>query len=394
VFANLDLVASTTPQQHERFRQAIGRDEDDPADHLAGLCEQLGWLREVGFEQDPDDVSLTPGPHDWRQWAGAVRASACRWRCERQLRGRQLVSLFIQINNATVRPQRDGYLCQDRRVRSGPSVTARAVALGRSRLVRSQTSTGDPEAENRLYAGLGGPVWWPVGARWQRRVAARTRFLDDVTLSAIDAGITQVVIVGAGYDGRALRFAQPGVRFFEVDHPATQQDKRRRVQALGVSSEEITYVAYDLTDGDLAGALAAAGHAHERASLFICEGLLLYLTPPVIEELLRALRSCAAVGSLLALSAGERLPGAPAVARARVDAQRLLLAAIGEPRRSRFEPGEVNELLQAAGWSTVRERVRARGGRKGMLVLAQPKASIAPGALDHASSSPSAIPTT
>jgi hypothetical protein len=66
---------------------------------------------------------------------------------------------------------------------------------------------GDPEAENRLYGGLGGPMWWPVGAQWQRRVAARTRFLDDVTLSAIDAGVTQVVIVGAGYDGRALRFA-------------------------------------------------------------------------------------------------------------------------------------------------------------------------------------------
>lgn len=279
-------------------------------------------------------------------------------------------------------------------MRSGPSVTAGAVALGRSRLVRPQTLTGDPEAENRLYAGLGGLMWWPVGARWQRRVAARTRFLDDVTVSAIDASITQVVIVGAGYDGRALRFRAPGVRFFEVDHPATQRDKRRRVQALGVASDEITYVAYDLTDGDLAGALAAAGHDHERASLFICEGLLLYLARPVVEQLLEDLRARAAAGSQLALSAAERLPGAPAVARARVDAQRLLLAAIGEPRQSRFEPGELNELLQRAGWSTVRERVRVRGGRRGILVLAQPKASSAPGALDHASSSPPTIRTT
>jgi cyclopropane fatty-acyl-phospholipid synthase-like methyltransferase len=50
-FANLDLVASPTPELHERFRHAIGREQDDPADRLAGACEQLGWLRDAGFEQ-------------------------------------------------------------------------------------------------------------------------------------------------------------------------------------------------------------------------------------------------------------------------------------------------------------------------------------------------------
>jgi tRNA (cmo5U34)-methyltransferase len=50
-FVNLDLVASPTPELHECFRRAIGREADDPTDHLAGLCEQLGWLREAGFEQ-------------------------------------------------------------------------------------------------------------------------------------------------------------------------------------------------------------------------------------------------------------------------------------------------------------------------------------------------------
>jgi tRNA (cmo5U34)-methyltransferase len=51
VFINLDLVASPTPKLHERFRQVIGREQDDPTDHLAGLCEQLGWLSDAGFEQ-------------------------------------------------------------------------------------------------------------------------------------------------------------------------------------------------------------------------------------------------------------------------------------------------------------------------------------------------------
>lgn len=49
VFANLDLVASASPRLHKRFRREIGRTRDDPTDRLAGLSEQLDWLREVGF---------------------------------------------------------------------------------------------------------------------------------------------------------------------------------------------------------------------------------------------------------------------------------------------------------------------------------------------------------
>lgn len=51
VFANLDLVASPTEAQHERFRHEIGRVEDDPTDRLAGLCEQLEWLSDAGFQE-------------------------------------------------------------------------------------------------------------------------------------------------------------------------------------------------------------------------------------------------------------------------------------------------------------------------------------------------------
>ncbi len=49
VFANLDLVTPASPQLHERFRREIGRSEDDPSDRLAGLSEQLSWLRDAGF---------------------------------------------------------------------------------------------------------------------------------------------------------------------------------------------------------------------------------------------------------------------------------------------------------------------------------------------------------
>jgi tRNA (cmo5U34)-methyltransferase len=51
VFANLDLVRSASSRLHERFRREIGRVEDDPADRLAGLGKQMGWLREAGFSE-------------------------------------------------------------------------------------------------------------------------------------------------------------------------------------------------------------------------------------------------------------------------------------------------------------------------------------------------------
>jgi tRNA (cmo5U34)-methyltransferase len=51
VFANLDLVRSASARLHERFRREIGRVEDDPTDRLAGLDEQMDWLREVGFAE-------------------------------------------------------------------------------------------------------------------------------------------------------------------------------------------------------------------------------------------------------------------------------------------------------------------------------------------------------
>jgi tRNA (cmo5U34)-methyltransferase len=51
VFANLDLVSSATPLLHERFRHEIGRVEDDPTDRLADLSEQMGWLRDAGFDE-------------------------------------------------------------------------------------------------------------------------------------------------------------------------------------------------------------------------------------------------------------------------------------------------------------------------------------------------------
>jgi O-methyltransferase involved in polyketide biosynthesis len=65
------------------------------------------------------------------------------------------------------------------------------------------------------------------------------------------------VVVGAGYDGRAIRFASPGVRFFEVDHPATQLDKRARLASVGVVLPDVVFLPIDLLQDNLRSALRA-----------------------------------------------------------------------------------------------------------------------------------------
>ena len=72
------------------------------------------------------------------------------------------------------------------------------------------------------------PARWTTGSRGLAWFAARTLHVDAAVDATLDAGIAQVLTVGAGYDSRPWRLGRSGVRFVEPDHPATQADKRRR----------------------------------------------------------------------------------------------------------------------------------------------------------------------
>lgn len=275
-----------------------------------------------------------------------------------------------------------------------PSFTARHVARVRAGLDRPTLPSGDADAERRLYEGLGSSPLSALLARrgdFHDRMARRTAFFDRETLAAIERGVPQVVIVGAGYDGRALRFADPRTRFFEVDHPATQADKRRRVAALGARpGTGATYVPADLIHDDLAGRLDGAGHDPARASLFVVEGLLGYLPRPTVDQVLTTLRARATPDSELAvaLPTVRRLDTTRARLRHRWRA--VLLRAMGEPRLSRFEPGEFTGVLARAGWrvAIAGGNPRVHQGATGSLVVAVPDPGGAQG-----SASPSAPPT-
>ncbi|MBW8771435.1 MAG: class I SAM-dependent methyltransferase [Gemmatimonadetes bacterium] len=141
-----------------------------------------------------------------------------------------------------------------------PSGTAHLVALGRAMADAGLSHVAgfhDPTA--RVFLSDKGrkslaktEQAYRAGARGFRVAAARmmadmmalrTSAIDAAVRAAIAEGARQLVILGAGYDGRAWRLPElAGVKVFEVDHPATQGDKRARVPELPAAQGIITFV--------------------------------------------------------------------------------------------------------------------------------------------------------
>jgi methyltransferase (TIGR00027 family) len=247
------------------------------------------------------------------------------------------------------------------------SVTAQRVAAHRLTFERVPASYGDPHADEQLARDVAGSVSLEGSTESMvRYLAARTAFFDRVVVGALERGVQQVVIAAAGYDGRALRYAKPGVRWFEVDHPDTQRDKLERVQRLGLDTAHVTFVAADFAVDAVGTTLAAAGHRSDVASVFLCEGIAIYLEPSVLESLMRGLRDIAAPGSRLAISLSVTTNSAAESVRR--TAFRSAVAAMGEPARTVLSPEEIDALLATTGWSvTASLSERARQG--GLLIL-------------------------
>ena len=107
------------------------------------------------------------------------------------------------------------------------SVTAQRVAAHRLTFDRIPAPYGDPAADEALARDVATAADVAPGPM-RDYLRARIRFFDTELTGTLGRGCPQVVIGAAGYDGRALRYTKPGVRWFEVDHPATQRDKRYR----------------------------------------------------------------------------------------------------------------------------------------------------------------------
>jgi len=212
--------------------------------------------------------------------------------------------------------------------------------------------------------------WSLVDGHWsgpRGTVAVRTKYIDDRLVDALRQGATQVVILGAGFDCRAYRIPETAQsRVFEADHPATQEVKKRRLEAL---PSHVTYVPIDFTTDTLDVALPAAGYRQDAKTFFICEGVTHYLPADTIDAVFRFVGRSAA-GSQLVFTYIHRgmLDGS-----ARFVGAASTLATVrraGEPYTFGFEPAELSPYLAArnlalvedVGADTYRERyLRPRG---------------------------------
>ncbi len=203
---------------------------------------------------------------------------------------------------------------------------------------------------------LGDSVRGPLGVSWGHPLGMkeRTRFIDNEVAHALGQGVEQIVLLGAGYDGRALRFGGKTTTWFEVDLPELLADKRRRLDALGIGSTGVRYVAADLSREDAGAILEAAGHDGDRPTLFVAEGLFSTLTLEAVASLCGSVRERAVPGSVLA-STFEVSPELGSRGQAVRGAWGRVRDVVGVVR-SEFLPGDAQKLYVVTGWRVTRSQ--------------------------------------
>jgi methyltransferase (TIGR00027 family) len=131
-------------------------------------------------------------------------------------------------------------------------------------------------------------------------VFVRTKVMDSVFVEALDAHFSQIILLGAGFDTRAMRFADRnrGTKIFEMDAPTTQQAKvgvlRRKKIPL---PEDLIFAPINFDQEEIADALARAGYQTSQRCLFLWEGVTMYLSAQTVDRTLEFIHRSSAPGS-------------------------------------------------------------------------------------------------
>ena len=247
------------------------------------------------------------------------------------------------------------------RLQSGrPSATAWKVALRRAAhqfadrppvfddplALRILGPEGEAAARSPAVSGHG-----PMARGLRAFMAVRSRLAEDRLAQGYAEGVRQYVVLGAGLDTFAYRNLWHDLAVFEVDHPATQAWKRRRLAEAGIGvPESLTFAPVDFESQTLADGLAAAGFRADRPAFVSWLGVTPYLTEAAVFDTL---------GYIAAMKAGSEVVFDFGVAKDQLGLPaRMILAAIsarvaaaGEPFRTLFAPDELAQRLLSMGFS-------------------------------------------
>jgi methyltransferase (TIGR00027 family) len=185
---------------------------------------------------------------------------------------------------------------------------------------------------------------------------ARTRLIDDFLTAGLQTGLSQVVILGAGFDARAYRLPWADqIRFFEVDHPDTLSFKRTRLKAASmVSRPSIQYVELDFNSQSLSAALEQVDFDPNQRTFFIWEGVTNYLSPKAVAATFQYIGSVSPRSQVIFTYVHREFfrnpqlfPGATRLKR---DLERLQ-----EPWTFGFDPPEIPMVLRRHGLSLLKD---------------------------------------
>ncbi len=201
------------------------------------------------------------------------------------------------------------------------------------------------EQVEKLFPGLSGSIM------------ARVRYFDDFVKKSITKGLEQLVILGAGYDTRAYRLddIKNDVKVFEVDHPNTQSFKIEKIKEIfGSTPENVTYVSIDFDFQKLGPRLLESGYDSSKKTLFIMEGLVMYIPPYAVAETLSFIVENSAKGSSVIF---DYYPESVVDGTCKLEIGNNIrnhLIQLGEPLQFGIKEEEVEEFLKEFGFSNIK----------------------------------------
>lgn len=188
-----------------------------------------------------------------------------------------------------------------------------------------------------------------------RFVVARHRYIDDALARALRGRVEQVVLLGAGYDMRAYRFARAlrGRPLYEVDHPATAARKARILarHAGELPATNAKRVTVDFQTQSFGDELNKAGFRKGALTFFVWEGVSMYLTRNAVKTTLETLRTIGGPGSSLVMDLWY-LPDEPDIVSTARRMSPNLLALLGEPVTFGLHPEDAAGFFARQGFRT------------------------------------------
>jgi methyltransferase (TIGR00027 family) len=238
-----------------------------------------------------------------------------------------------------------------------PSRTAQRVAQRRADHQRIDVPRvfEDPLAVAIAGQAIDSSPEQPYSRALRAFLAARSRYAEDQLARAVERGVRQYVVLGAGLDTFAYRNPYAGLRVFEVDHPATQEWKRMRLAEASIPvPDSVTFAPVDFERQSLEDGLAASGFEIERPAFFSWLGVTPYLTRPAFNATVKFIASMPGWSGVVFDYAVERRLLHPRQQQA-LDLLSARVARAGEPFQLFFDPAALANDLARSGFGAIED---------------------------------------